>query len=143
MSLFYWADCFKRRPKMQQFSSYPSLCFADVFNKPLSACCPTEYLHSCCPEVTKPCNTSATMRPLKPQPRGPVVKPFCMKPQNSTACEAGFYFDNLAKQVEPCPDGKTTLRHLFRFCELVFFEILEARWRSVDSAQEWRSRDSS
>ena len=83
------------------------------------------------------------MRPLKPQPRGPVVKPFCMKPQNSTACEAGFYFDNLAKQVEPCPDGKTTLRHLFRLCELVFFEILEARWRSVDSAQEWRSRDSS
>ena len=122
---------------MQHLSSYPSLCFADVFNKPLSSCCPTQYLPSCCPGITKPCNASANVPPLKPQ-RGVVVKPFCMKPQNSTACEAGFYFDNVRKQVEPCPDGKNTLRLLFQYCELVFYEILDPRWPGIDSAQEWR-----
>ena len=119
-----------------------SLCFADVFNKPLSSCCPTEHLQSCC-QFTKPCNTSVTMRPRKPQHPGVVVKPFCMKPQNSTACEAGFYFNDVTKHVEPCPDGKTTLRLLFQYCTLVFYEIVNARWPVIDSAQEWRSSDTS
>lgn len=77
----------------------------DVFTKPPSSCCPTKFLPSCCPPpLTKPCNSSATIRPLKPQ-SGVRVKPFCMKPENSTACEAGFYLNSETKQVEPCPDG--------------------------------------
>lgn len=97
--------------------SYLSLWFADVFNKPLSSCCPTKYLLSCCPyPVTEPCNASVTVRPPKP-PLGVGGKPFCMKPQNSTACEAGFYLNNVTKKVEPCPDGKAA------FC-LSFVPIL-------------------
>ena len=33
-------------------------------------------------------------------------KPFCMEPQNSSACKAGFFFSKHSMKVEPCPDGK-------------------------------------
>ena len=83
---------------------------ADVFDKTLSSCCPTKYLHSCCPQpFTEPCNASVTAPspgPSKGLGKQGWSKPFCMKPQNSTACEAGFYLDPFTKQVEPCPDGK-------------------------------------
>ncbi|KAJ7380835.1 hypothetical protein OS493_007225 [Desmophyllum pertusum] len=81
----------------------------DVFDKPLASCCPTEYLLSCCPSpVTKPCNASVTAPPHMPQ-QSPKQspnqdrwrKPFCMKPMNSSACEAGFYFNKRTGQVEP------------------------------------------
>ncbi|KAL9979697.1 hypothetical protein ACROYT_G017399 [Oculina patagonica] len=82
----------------------------DVFDKPLASCCPTKYLHSCCPDpVTKPCNASVTAPSPMPQQspgrRERWTKPFCMKPQNSSACEAGFYFNPVIRKVEPCPDG--------------------------------------
>ena len=109
---------------MQQLSSYVSLCIADVFNKPLSSCCPNEHLQSCCPSpFTEPCNSSVTIPPLKPQ-IDVSGKPFCMKPQDSAACEAGFYLDSVTKQVEPCPDGKASLQLLLEYCELVFYEIV-------------------
>ena len=100
--------------KLRHLSSSPPIWFADVFDKPLASCCPTEYLLSCCPSpITKPCNASVTAPPRMPQ-QSPKQspnqdrwrKPFCMKPMNSSACEAGFYFNKLTRQVEPCPDGK-------------------------------------
>ncbi|KAJ7380833.1 hypothetical protein OS493_007223 [Desmophyllum pertusum] len=97
--------------KLRHLASSPPIWFADVFNKPLASCCPTEYLLSCCPSpVTKPCNASVTA-PLPHMPhqipnQDRWIKPFCMKPMNSSACEAGFYFNLLTRQVEPCPDGK-------------------------------------
>ena len=33
-------------------------------------------------------------------------KPFCMEPQNSSACGAGFFLNEHSMKFEPCPDGK-------------------------------------
>ena len=33
-------------------------------------------------------------------------KPFCMEPQNSSACGAGFFLNKHSMKFEPCPDGK-------------------------------------
>ena len=101
---------------MRQLLNLLLFWLADVFDKPLASCCPTKYLHLCCPHpITEPCNTSATAPPPMPQQsltQERWRKPFCMKPQNSSACEAGFYFNKFTRKVEPCPDGKV-VRHFF------------------------------
>ena len=45
-----------------------------------------------------------------------------MKPQNSSACEAGFFFNKSLKRLEPCPDGKFVVN---RKVEMVSFELGE------------------
>lgn len=41
---------------------------------------------------------------------GTKVKPFCVHPWNSSACQDGFFYDSYDRKVKPCPAGKTTKR---------------------------------
>ena len=85
-----------------------SLC-ADVFDDLPASCCPAKYVDVCCP-FAKPCNALAVTPTPSMMTSSPTQrsggKPFCMKPQNSSACEAGFFFNKSLKRLEPCPDGK-------------------------------------
>ena len=36
---------------------------------------------------------------------GTKVKPFCVHPWNSSACQDGFFFDPYDQKVKPCPAG--------------------------------------
>ncbi|PFX16850.1 putative white-brown complex homolog protein 30 [Stylophora pistillata] len=80
----------------------------DVFDELLASCCPAKYRDVCCP-FAKPCSTSAVTPTLSMVTSSPTQrsggKPFCMKPQNSSACEAGFFFNKLSMKPEPCPKG--------------------------------------
>lgn len=80
----------------------------DVFDKLPASCCPAKYRDVCCPFV-KPCRSSAAAPTPRVMTSSPTQrsggKPFCMKPQNSSACEAGFFLNKLSRKLEPCPKG--------------------------------------
>nr|XP_058973128.1 uncharacterized protein LOC131799421 [Pocillopora verrucosa] len=80
----------------------------DVFDDLPASCCPTKYIDVCCP-FAKLCDATAATPTPSMMTSSPTQrsrgKPFCMKPQNSSACEAGFFFNKSLKRLEPCPDG--------------------------------------
>ena len=98
---------------------------ADVFDDLPASCCPAKYVDVCCP-FAKPCNALAATPTPSMMTSSPTQrsggKPFCMKPQNSSACEAGFFFNKSLKRLEPCPDGKFVVD---RKVEMVSFELGE------------------
>ena len=95
--------------------TFPSLslqnCLADTFTEVLADCCPTNHAGICCEAVTSPCNdTLETTGPLTEPSRAAVIagyKPYCMQPWNSSACEAGFYYDPVTQSGKACPNGES------------------------------------
>ncbi|CAH3118120.1 unnamed protein product, partial [Pocillopora meandrina] len=80
----------------------------DVFDDLPKSCCPAKYVDVCCP-LAKPCNASAAKLTPSMMTSSPTQtsggKPFCMEPQNSSACGAGFFLNKHSMKFEPCPDG--------------------------------------